>query len=92
MDFLFGDADRKQWRENFTSSVSGSKVARMKKIQMADCNKVSAILTSDEMMDYLRLVGSLGEVTSDDEIFKMLVLLSLFSGDDLPGNNNSLYQ
>ena len=59
----------------------------MKKIQMADCNKVSAILTSDEMMDYLRLVGSLGEVTSDDEIFKMLVLLSLFSGDDLPGNN-----
>ena len=61
----------------------------MKKIQMADCNNVSAILTSDEMMDYLRLVGSLGEVTSDDEIFKMLVLLSLFSGDDLPGNNSS---
>jgi hypothetical protein len=36
------------------------------------------------MIDYLRLVGSLGEVTSDEDVFKTLVLLSLFSGDDLP--------
>ena len=84
LEFLFGEADSKQWRENFASSVTGSKVAKIKKIQMADCNRVSAILTSEEMIDYLRLVGSLGEVTSDEDVFKMLVLLSLFSGDDLP--------
>jgi hypothetical protein len=64
--------------------VTGSKVAKIKKIHMADCNRVSAVLTSEEMLDYLRLVGSLGEVTSDEDVFKILVLLSLFSGDDLP--------
>jgi hypothetical protein len=60
------------------------KVAKIKKIQMSDCNRVSALLSSAEMIDYLRLVGTLGEVTSDEEVFRMLVLLSLFSGDDLP--------
>ena len=59
-------------------------MAKIKKIQMSDCNRVSAVLTTEEMMDYLRLVGSLGEVTTDEDVFKILVLLSLFSGDDLP--------
>ena len=84
LEFLFGDGDSRQWRENYDSSVTESKVAKIKKISMSDCNRVSAVLTSEEMIDYLRLVGSLGEVTTDEDIFKILVLLSLFSGDDLP--------
>jgi hypothetical protein len=84
LEFLFGESDSKQWRENYASSVTSSKVAKIKKIQMSDCNSASKLLTSEEMIDYLRLVGSLGEVTSDEDVFKTLVLLSLFSGDDLP--------
>lgn len=75
---MFGDADRQQWRDNYANL----KVSKIKKIQMSDCNRVSSLLSSAEMLDYLRLVGSLGEVTSDEDIFKMLVLLSLFNVDD----------
>jgi hypothetical protein len=70
---LFGEGDSKQWRENYESSVTESKVAKIKKINMSDCNRVSAVLTSEEMIDYLRLVGSLGEVTTDEDVFKILV-------------------
>ena len=50
---------------------------------MVDCNKISAAFDTNEMLDYLRMVGTLGEVTSYEEIFPILTLIALLSGDGL---------
>ena len=50
---------------------------------MVDCNKVSTTYNTTELMEYLRLVGTLGEVTSYEELFPILTLIALLSGDGL---------
>ena len=50
---------------------------------MVDCNKVSSTYNTTELMEYLRLVGTLGEVTSYVELFPILTLIALLSGDGL---------
>jgi hypothetical protein len=50
---------------------------------MVDCNKVSAAYDTQELMEYLRLVGTLGEVTSYEELFPILTLIALLTGDGL---------
>jgi hypothetical protein len=50
---------------------------------MVDCNKISETFDTEELMEYLRLVGTLGEVTSYSEIFPILTLIALLSGEGL---------
>jgi hypothetical protein len=50
---------------------------------MVDCNKVSSMFDTQELMEYLRLVGTLGEVTSYSDLFPILTLIALLSGDGL---------
>ena len=50
---------------------------------MVDCNKVSSTYNTTELMEYLRLVGTLGEVTSYEDLFPILTLIALLSGDGL---------
>jgi hypothetical protein len=50
---------------------------------MVDCNKISETFDTEELMEYLRLVGTLGEVTSCSEIFPILTLIALLSGEGL---------
>jgi hypothetical protein len=50
---------------------------------MTDCNKISATFDTEELMDYLRLVGTLGEATSYTDIFPILTLIALLSGEGL---------
>ena len=50
---------------------------------MADCNRISATYDTSEMMEYLRLVGTLGEVTSYTDLFPILTLIALLSGEGL---------
>ena len=50
---------------------------------MVDCNKVSSTYNTHELMEYLRLVGTLGEITSYEDLFPILTLIALLSGDGL---------
>ena len=50
---------------------------------MVDCNKISETFDTEELMEYLRLVGILGEVTSYSDIFPILTLIALLSGEGL---------
>ena len=56
---------------------------QIKKVLMADCNRISATYDTSEMMEYLRLVGTLGEVTSYTDLFPILTLIALLSGEGL---------
>ena len=56
---------------------------QIKKVLMVDCNKVSSMFDTQELMEYLRLVGTLGEVTSYSDLFPILTLIALLSGDGL---------
>ena len=58
-------------------------VFQIRKILMVDCNRVSATYDTRELMEYLRIVGTLGEVTSYEELFPLLTLIALLSGDGL---------
>ena len=58
-------------------------VFQIRKILMVDCNRVSATYDTRELMEYLRIVGTLGEVTSYEELFPLLTLSALLSGDGL---------
>lgn len=58
-------------------------VFQIRKILMVDCNRVSATYDTRELMEYLRIVGTLSEVTSYEELFPLLTLIALLSGDGL---------
>ena len=58
-------------------------VFQIRKILMVDCNRVSSTYDTRELMEYLRIVGTLGEVTSYEELFPLLTLIALLSGDGL---------
>lgn len=58
-------------------------IFQIKKVLMVDCNKVSSMFDTQELMEYLRLVGTLGEVTSYSDLFPILTLIALLSGDGL---------
>lgn len=58
-------------------------IFQIKKVLMVDCNKISETFDTEELMEYLRLVGTLGEVTSYNDIFPILTLIALLSGEGL---------
>jgi hypothetical protein len=39
LEFLFGENDSNQWRENYASSVTGSKVVKSTTSYYGDCSK-----------------------------------------------------
>lgn len=45
--------------------------------------QISSHFDTVELMDYLRLVGTLGEVTSYNEFFPIFTLIALLSGEGL---------
>ena len=54
---------------------------------MVDCNRATAFLSSEELMEYMNLAVDLNELTQESEMFKLLTLVVLFSSDqDLSPN------
>ena len=53
--------------------------SRLKKVKMTDYNRFTSVFDSDELTDYLRLTGSLGEIAVDEQVFDIVTLVSLFS-------------
>ena len=80
LEFLSGDSSQ-SWRSKYDALIDrdGNKV---KKIQMTDYNRATSIFDSHELTDYLRLIGSLGEIAVDDEVFDIVTLVSLFCDED----------
>lgn len=80
LDFLLGQSDIQNWRNNFEESLAKSRKSnKLRKVSMLDCNKVTTIFTTEEMMEYTTCVVNLGEIMHDWETFKLLTLISLFS-------------
>ena len=68
LQFIFGQLDSATWRRDYEDTLSTFPVAtiaapastkrnRIKKISMMDCNKTASILSTEEMLNYLRLIG-----------------------------------
>ncbi len=70
MQFIFGQMDSELWDREYKDTLANfgntttalrpshnNAAPKIKKISMVDCNKTAAILTTEEMMDYLRLIG-----------------------------------
>ena len=90
LKFIFGQLDNELWRQNFEDTLTKSQNAnghKLKKISMVDCNRATAFLSSEELMEYMNLVVDLNELTQESEMFKLLTLVVLFSSDqDLSPN------
>ena len=61
LDFLFGQLDSQNWRNNFEDSLRKSlkKGQSLKKVSLIDCNKIMALFTTDEMIEYTNLGNNL---------------------------------
>ena len=83
LQFIFGDQDSETWKQNFEELVTKSQNFQLKKVSMADCNRVAGVMDADELISYMNTVVSLNELTQEPEMFKLLTLVALFSGDEL---------
>ena len=83
LQFIFGDQDSETWKENFEELVTKSQNFQLKKVSMADCNRVAGVMDADELISYMNTVVSLNELTQEPEMFKLLTFVALFSGDEL---------
>ena len=86
LTFMSGQIDKDTWERDYKAVVTKANKDRnltyggIQKIQMVDYNKVSLILNSEELTEYLRLIESLGEITLSHDIFQLVSLLTLFRG------------
>ena len=81
---MFGQTDAESWRNNFEENLAKSQQkSKLRKISLVDCNKIATLFSTEEMMEFTNLVVSINEFTQDWEMFRLLTLVSLFSGDDL---------
>ena len=67
----------RSWMSKYHALVEDS--SRLKKVKMTDYNRFTSVFDSDELTDYLRLTGSLGEIAVDEQVFDIVTLVSLFS-------------
>lgn len=79
LKFCFGAADQSAWETKF-SPVINAQSTKIKKVSVVDWNLRAEAMSSQEVIRYLSLTGTLATSVEDLELFKIITLLALFSG------------
>ena len=76
LQFCFGSADKKAWEEKVSPLVN----TKIKKVLISDWNRTTHAMDTATLLNYLALTGNLATSVEDLEMFKIITLMSLFSG------------
>ncbi|TRY76250.1 hypothetical protein TCAL_08790 [Tigriopus californicus] len=86
LQFCFGNMDEANWSQRLAPLVQDQE---MKKVLIADWNRTTKAMSSDELFYYLNSTGNLASNLEDCETFKILSLISLFSQDSFEAQNQT---
>lgn len=86
LQFCFGNVDEANWSQRLSPLVQDQE---MKKVLIADWNRTTKAMDSDELFNYLNSTGNLASNLGDCETFKILSLVSLFSQESLEEHNQT---
>jgi len=82
MNFCWGMTDFENWANNYNGVVDLSK---LKLVSFSDSNKCNPVLPLATMNRFDELMEGLFDLISDDEQFRMLTLIVMFSNTSISG-------